>query len=163
MTLYLAGGCFWGVEKYFNLINPHLITRVGYANGTIENPTYEQVCSNDYDFAEVVELKDISEQDLKKIIKSFFKVVDPFAINKQGHDIGLQYRSGIYTNNWLYAEKIKQIVSDLFQDQFHLVKTEIMPIKNFYPAEDYHQKYLDKNPKGYCHINLEPFKGNSNA
>lgn len=163
MTLYLAGGCFWGVEKYFNLINPHLITRVGYANGTIENPTYEQVCSNDYDFAEAVELKDVSEQDLKKIIKSFFKVVDPFAINKQGHDIGLQYRSGIYTNNWLYAEKIKQIVSDLFQDQFHLVKTEIMPIKNFYPAEDYHQKYLDKNPKGYCHINLEPFKGNSNA
>lgn len=152
-TLYFAGGCFWGTEHYFKQIRGVLSTKVGYANGNIEHPTYEQVCSKTTGFAEAVEVTYNPEVlPLTLLVQLFFRSIDPTSINRQGGDIGTQYRTGIYytdpdTRPFLIAERTK-----LAQAIGKNVAVEIEPLRNFYAAEDYHQDYLDKNPGGYCHV-----------
>ncbi|WP_199883721.1 peptide-methionine (S)-S-oxide reductase MsrA [Anaerosinus massiliensis] len=151
--IYLAGGCFWGIEKYFSLIKGIQFTEVGYANGATENPSYEEVCTGKTGHAETVKIYyDIKEISLDFILKLFYDVIDPIAKNRQGNDIGSQYRTGIY---YVEEKDRQQIINSLqvLQKRYEeLLAIEVAPLRNYYAAENYHQKYLDKNPHGYCHI-----------
>lgn len=158
--IYFAGGCFWGTEHFMKQINGVVHTQVGYANGkmSIKNPTYEQVCSDDTGFAETVKVSYNPQQaDLKLLIDLFFKTIDPTTLNRQGNDRGTQYRTGIYYADEADRALIKQTVAVLAKQYTKPVVVEVEPIRNFYPAEDYHQDYLDKHPNGYCHISPELF------
>ena len=154
-TIYLAGGCFWGLEAYMKKLPGVYDTDVGYANGMMEDPTYEEVCYNNTGHAETVKVVyDTSRISTEQLLDGFFKVVDPTSVNKQGNDRGSQYRSGIY-----YTDEADKDVADAAvagqQEKYQAaIATEVMPLDNFYLAEDYHQDYLDKDPGGYCHINL---------
>ena len=155
-TIYLAGGCFWGVEKYFSLAKGIVSTEVGYANGTLLNPKYEDLKSGRDDASETVKI-DYDENiiSLEKILELFLRVVDPYSINKQGEDEGLQYRSGVYFIN----PSDEKIIKDYFLKKLNQdYKIEVLPLNRFYSAEEYHQDYLDKNPNGYCHINMAKLK-----
>lgn len=157
--IYLAGGCFWGVEHFFSLIDGIIETNVGYANGIKENPNYEEVCSQKYQFAETVEVVyDENTITLNKILDKFFKIINPTSLNKQGNDIGLQYRTGIYFINKEDMNISKQKLIKLQEKYSDNIKIELLPLVNFYLAEKYHQQYLYKNPNGYCHIPLDLFK-----
>lgn len=157
--VYLAGGCFWGVEKYLSLIKGVVSTEVGYANGSTQNPTYEEVCHNNTGHAETVKvLYNPDEVSLERILSLYYEVIDPLAKNKQGNDIGTQYRTGIYYTDDRDKEVIENSLKDLQGRYDKPVMIEMMPLQNYYPAEEYHQKYLDKNPKGYCHIGEEKFE-----
>ena len=154
-TIYLAGGCFWGIEAYMKKLPGVRDTDVGYANGNTENPTYEQVCYDNTGHAETVKVVyDPALISTEQLLDGFFKVVDPTSINRQGNDRGSQYRSGIYyvdEADKAIAESAAARQKEKYKDP---VVTEILPLNQFYLAEDYHQDYLDKNPGGYCHINL---------
>ncbi|WP_303193371.1 peptide-methionine (S)-S-oxide reductase MsrA [Hungatella hathewayi] len=154
-TIYLAGGCFWGIEAYMKKLPGVRDTDVGYANGNTENPTYEQVCYDNTGHAETVKVVyDPALISTEQLLDGFFKVVDPTSINRQGNDRGSQYRSGIYyvdEADKAIAESAAARQKENYKDP---VVTEILPLNQFYLAEDYHQDYLDKNPGGYCHINL---------
>ena len=149
--IYIAGGCFWGVEEYYKRLKGVLETKVGYANGNSANPTYEDVKKHKTTHAETLELKyDDSVISLEKILEHFLRFVDPYSIDKQGEDIGHQYRSGIYYINDLDKDVIVNYFNKVLNNDY---KIEILPLSNFYPAEEYHQDYLEKNPNGYCHVN----------
>lgn len=154
--IVLCGGCFWGVEAYFNTIKGVIKTKVGYANGNTKNPTYEEVCSNLTGFAEACYIEyNPNEISLEKLLEAYWKIVDPTIKNRQGNDIGTQYRTGIY---YMDEEDLKIILESKKEEQKKYkdtIVTEIEPLKNFYEAEEYHQKYLEKNPNGYCHIPRE--------
>lgn len=154
--LNLAGGCFWGLEAYMKKLPGIHDTDVGYANGKTEYPTYQDVCRNNTGHAETVRIfYEPSQISLDTILKAYFKVVDPTSINRQGGDRGSQYRSGIYFTDKTDLPIIEKAVH-LEQDRHDKpVVTEVMPLEHFYLAEEYHQDYLDKNPGGYCHINLD--------
>lgn len=153
--IILAGGCFWGVEAYFSRIEGVLETKVGYANGTAPNPTYEAVCSGITGYAEACEVSyDPLVVTLSQLLERFWRIVDPTLINRQGADIGTQYRTGIYFDNPEDKDTIEQSRLEISKQYKLPIMTEIQPLKNFYAAEEYHQKYLIKNPRGYCHINL---------
>lgn len=158
-TIYLAGGCFWGVEAYFEKVSGVVKTTVGYANGIGENPTYEEVCTGKTNFAESVKVEYFPEKvSTEKILLHFFNVVDPTSLNKQAHDEGTQYRSGIF-----YIDEDDKIVMQRIivqeQEKYTMpIVTEVKRLENFYEAEEYHQKYLDKNPQGYCHIDFSKLK-----
>lgn len=157
--IYLAGGCFWGTEHFLKLIEGVKSTQVGYANGNIANPTYKQVCTGTTDFAETVKVEYDSEKvDLPFLIDLFFKTIDPTSLNKQGNDQGTQYRTGIYYTHAADLPTIQETVNSLAANYSRPLAIEIKPLQNFYPAEDYHQDYLDKNPRGYCHIHPELFE-----
>ncbi|KIA83871.1 peptide methionine sulfoxide reductase [Kaistella solincola] len=157
--IYFAGGCFWGTEHLFQLIRGVVATEVGYANGKIDNPTYEQVVSHTTGFAEAVKVKyDADEVNLPLLINIFFKSIDPTTIDRQGNDIGDNYRTGIYTTDEEAAETVKTEVAKLAKNYDKPVVVETIPLQNFYKAEDYHQDYLVKNPSGYCHIPLSVFE-----
>lgn len=157
-TIYLAGGCFWGVQKYFDQFDGVLSTEVGYANGPEKAPSYEEVCQNS-GHAETVKVEyDETKMTLSELLKYYFLVIDPTSVNKQGNDVGIQYRTGIYytTEDQLQeAQKAYQAEEQKIGEQ---LKVELEPIHNFYTAEQYHQKYLEKNPSGYCHIPSKMFK-----
>lgn len=153
--IYLAGGCFWGVEAYFSKLPGIIKTDAGYANGKIQNPTYEQVSEGDTDFAEAVMIEyRPAEISLDDILWHYFDIVDLATLNRQGNDAGTQYRSGIYYVN----DKDKAVIEHAIKNEQLKYKspivTEVKKLENFYEAEEYHQKYLDKNPGGYCHIDL---------
>ncbi len=157
--IYLAGGCFWGTEHYFKQIDGVVETEVGFANGQTENPTYQEVYTDKTGHAETVHVRFNPEVvSLEFLLRMFFKAIDPISLNKQGHDEGTRYRTGIYYTddedlpviNKVYAEEQKQY------DQPLVVEKE--PLQHFYGAEEYHQDYLDKNPDGYCHLPLELFR-----
>ena len=151
--IYLAGGCFWGVEKYLALIPGVLRTEVGYANGLTEFPSYEDVCYNDSGHAETVLVEyDPATLKLSQLLDLFYEVIDPTSLNRQGFDIGNQYRTGIYYSDEAERAKIDESISRLSARTAAPVVIEVMPLNNYYRAEEYHQKYLDKNPRGYCHI-----------
>ncbi|WP_082967457.1 peptide-methionine (R)-S-oxide reductase MsrB [Paenibacillus oryzae] len=153
--LYLAGGCFWGVEAYMARINGVQDVTSGYANGEGENPTYKDVIRGDRGFAETVHVKyDPKQVSLEKLLDHFFRVVDPTSVNKQGNDRGIQYRSGVYYTSPEDAEIIKQAVAQEQEKYDKPIVTEVLPLQNYYLAEEYHQDYLEKNPNGYCHIDL---------
>ena len=151
--IYLAGGCFWGTEHYFKQIDGVVDTEVGYANGTTENPTYKEVCTDKTGFAETVHVTyDPDKVSLKFLLEMYFKAIDPTSINRQGNDMGTQYRTGVY-----YTDSTDEaVINEVFaEEQKHIqgkIAVENLPLKNFYKAEDYHQDYLDKNPDGYCHL-----------
>lgn len=151
-TIYIAGGCFWGVEQYYRQLKGVISTRVGYANGDKENPTYEEVKHHLASHAETLKLEyDENIISLEKILEHFLRFVDPYSLDKQGEDVGHQYRSGVY----FVDVKDEKIIKDYFSRKLSSnYKIEILPLVNFFDAEEYHQQYLIKNPHGYCHVNL---------
>lgn len=154
--IYFAGGCFWGVEEYFSRINGVIDTEVGYANSKVENPSYELVCSGMTDSAETVKIiYDENIISLENLLEKLFLVIDPTLLNRQGNDIGSQYRTGIYYNNDEDFKLINSYINKIRHNYDKDILTEFLKIKNFYPAEEYHQDYLKKNPNGYCHIKLD--------
>ena len=162
--IYFAGGCFWGTEHLFQLVRGVVATEVGYANGKTKNPTYEDVISHTTGFAEAVKVKyDADEVDLPLLIQLFFKSIDPTTLDRQGNDMGDNYRSGIYSTDKEAEAIVKTEVAKLAKNYSKKVVVETIPLKNFYAAEDYHQDYLDKNPGGYCHIPLSVFEEAKNA
>ncbi len=154
-TIVIAGGCFWGVEAYMSRIDGILGTKVGYANGTKKNPTYNEVCLGDTGHTEACLINyDESAVSLEKILNKFWGIIDPTVSDRQGPDIGNQYRTGIYYTDKKDLDTILK-TKDEVQIRYHKpIVTEIEPLSCFYDAEDYHQKYLQKNPGGYCHIDL---------
>ncbi|MDO5849493.1 MAG: peptide-methionine (S)-S-oxide reductase MsrA [Methanobrevibacter sp.] len=154
-TIYFAGGCFWGVEGYFQRIPGVVKTEVGYANGETENPTYEEVCYRNTGHSEAVKV-DYDEDKilLIELLNKYYQIIDPYSLNKQGNDIGTQYRTGIYTSNDTQMKIAKNFLNKKQQKTDRKIQIEVKPIKNFCRAEEYHQNYLEKNPNGYCHINL---------
>ena len=152
-TFYLAGGCYWGVEKYVSSIPGVLETEVGFANGRTHHPTYQQVRYEDTGHAETVRVVfDDGVLAPEKLLRLFFRIIDPVSLNKQGEDEGTQYRTGIYFTNEADAAVARAELEKL-QAQFHQpLAVECLPLEHFYGAEEYHQKYLDKNPAGYCHV-----------
>lgn len=157
--IYFAGGCFWGTEHFFKQINGVTATQVGYANGNIENPTYEQVYTDSTGFAEVVKVAyDPKVVSLEMLLDLFFKTIDPTSLNQQGGDIGTRYRTGIYWVNSEDEKIVTEALSELQRNYEKPIMVENEPLKNFYSGEEYHQDYLDKNPSGYCHINPALFE-----
>lgn len=152
--IYLAGGCFWGTEHFLQQIRGVEITEVGYANSLVSNPSYEQVCSGNTLAAETVKVVYNPEVvGLNLLLNLYFQTIDPTSLNQQGHDRGTQYRTGIYYTQSNDLSIIKQAIQLLSSHYEHPIVIEVEPLANFYPAEAYHQNYLDKNPGGYCHIN----------
>ena len=151
-TIYLAGGCFWGMQQFFDQFKGVLSTQVGYANGPDAAPTYQEVCRNS-GHAETVRIDyDEGKLSLDKLLDLYFLVIDPLSVNKQGGDEGIQYRTGVYYTDpdqlpllqAAFAKEAAKVGAPLV--------VELLPLQNFFPAEEYHQKYLVKNPGGYCHI-----------
>lgn len=153
-TIYLAGGCFWGVEAYMERVYGVADAVSGYANGNTENPTYEEVIRNS-GHAETVKVDyDPSIISLERIIDYYLKVVDPTSVNKQGNDIGIQYRSGIYYTDENEKKSIEERLKKEQEKYSKDIVIEVKKLENFYKAEEYHQDYLKKNPNGYCHIDI---------
>jgi peptide-methionine (S)-S-oxide reductase len=154
-TIVLAGGCFWGVEAYFKQLKGITDTTVGYVDGNMRKPTYEMVCSDEATHAEAVKVTfDPDVVTLDAVLDHFFRIINPYLKNRQGNDVGSQYRTGIYhTSDW-QEEKIRAFMLNKFKDDLPHVMTEIKPEHDFDDAEQYHQDYLDKNPFGYCHVNM---------
>lgn len=153
--IYLAGGCFWGVDAYFKRISGVLDAVSGYANGNTENPSYHDVIYRQTGHAETVKVTYNPQQiSLAQLLQHYFRIIDPTTLNRQGNDRGSQYRSGIYSNDAGEREQIAHALTQLQQRFSKPVVVENLPLKHFYPAEEYHQDYLLKNPDGYCHIDL---------
>ena len=152
-VIYLAGGCFWGMEQLMQSIPGVIDAQSGYANGTCEeDAVYGTVCTGKTGFRETVRVEYDPEQvSLDAILLAYFYVIDPTVENRQGNDVGSQYQTGIYYTNAEAKETVERIaqIERSRSDKFFV---EIGPLKNYYPAEDYHQDYLEKNPGGYCHI-----------
>lgn len=156
--IYLAGGCFWGTEKYLSQINGIVETEVGYANGNTEHPTYEQVCRKNTGHAEAVKvIYDPFKINLTLILDLYYDTINPTTINRQGGDVGSQYRTRIYYTDISDKETILKSLNELQKKYDKPVVVEALPLQNYYKAEEYHQKYLDKNPNGYCHIGKDLF------
>lgn len=154
--IVFAGGCFWGVEEYFSRIEGVIDTKVGYANGTKENPTYQEVCTGTTGHAEACYIKfDEKTVSLEELLDRFWNIIDPTLLNRQGPDRGSQYRTGIYYIDELDREIIDKTLEEQEKKYNKPIVTEIEPLRTFYDAEDYHQRYLKKNPGGYCHIDLD--------
>lgn len=154
-TIVVAGGCFWGVEAYMLKINGIVETKVGYANGTKKHPTYKEVCLGNTGHTEACLIGyDETIISLEKVLNKFWGIIDPTVSNRQGPDVGHQYRSGIYYTDKKDLDIILRSKNEVQSRYNKPIVTEIQPLSSFYNAEDYHQKYLQKNPGGYCHINL---------
>ena len=151
--IYLAGGCFWGTEKYMASVPGVLDTQVGYANGKTANPTYEEVCHRNTGHAETVKVVyDTGKLPLPFLLELYYECIDPTSLNRQGGDKGTQYRTGVYYKKPEDEQVIRDSLNKLQGRLEKPVAVECLPLDNYYPAEEYHQKYLDKNPDGYCHI-----------
>ena len=150
--IYLAGGCFWGLQKYFDQFDGVLRTEVGYANGPDSAPRYEDVC-HDSGHAETVMIEyDETRISLETLLDSYFPVIDPLSVNRQGHDEGIQYRTGIFYTDESQLETIRKVYDREEVRAGAKLAVIVEPLRNFFSAEEYHQKYLEKNPGGYCHI-----------
>ena len=146
--IYIAGGCFWGIEKYFQMVRGITFTECGYANGNIENPKYEELKKGIATHAEVVKLEyDDGKISLNNILEHFFELVNPFTLNEQGIDKGIQYRSGIYCINdedFKEAKAFFEHMQTFFEEK---IVVSVEPLQNYYRAEEYHQDYYNKNPE----------------
>ena len=167
-TIYLAGGCFWGVEAYMQRL-PGVVDAVsGYAHGQPANPSYEDVIHGS-GHAETVKVDyDPERISLTELLRYYFRVIDPTSLNRQGNDRGRQYRTGIYYTNPAEAQTVRAALAAEQRKYSRPIVVEALPLQHFYPAEAYHQDYLAKNPNGYCHIDigladkpLEPAEGGS--
>lgn len=154
--IYFAGGCFWGVEEYFSRIPGVSEVSVGYANGITSTPDYRQVCEGNTGHAETVHVRyDPERVSLRTLTEQFFKIIDPLSVNRQGNDIGSQYRTGIYFVDPEDKEVIAQVMQAVQAGYRKTLAVELQPLTTYYRAEEYHQRYLKKNPGGYCHINFD--------
>ena len=173
--IYRAGGCFWGLQKFFDQFDGVIFTEVGYANGKTPEPKYEQLYRTGHAETVLVEYEEPAVPDLpdakdakevlrtsgitlSEILDYYFMVIDPVSLNRQGLDCGTQYRTGIYYTETEQLPVIEQKMSEVAARYPIPLMVEVMPLENYYPAEDYHQKYLDNNPLGYCHIGRDMFK-----
>ena len=161
--IWLAGGCFWGMDTYFSRIYGVAYVSVGYANGSTDNPSYEDVLYGNTGHAETAYIRyDPERVDLKTLLGYFFKIIDPTTIDQQGVDIGSQYRSGIYYLDESDLPVIRAVVAEEQSKYEKLIVTEVLPLSNYFEAEEYHQDYLEKNPDGYCHIDFSPLNDQHN-
>ena len=157
--IYLAGGCFWGTEHYFKQIDGVLETETGFANGNTDNPTYEEVYTDTTGYAETVRVAyDETKVSLEFLIDMFFHAIDPTLLNRQGHDEGTRYRTGVYYTDETELPVIKRVFEEKQKLYNQPIVTEIAPLRNFFPADEYHQDYLDKHSDGYCHLPVELFE-----
>jgi peptide methionine sulfoxide reductase msrA/msrB len=150
--IYLAGGCFWGVEKYFAAVTGVVETEAGYANGPTPAPTYEEVCADSGHVETVRVAYDPDRVALEHLLELFFAAIDPTAVNRQGPDQGIQYRSGIYYTDPADALPVRLALASLGRRTAGPVAIESGPLDSFSPAESYHQRYLDSHPDAHCHI-----------
>ena len=152
-TIYLAGGCYWGVEKYLSNIAGVVETEVGFANGHVDAPAYVQVKKGDTGHAETVRtVYDAEALPLPTLLRLFFRIIDPTSFEQQGEDIGNQYRTGVYWTDAADEAVVRGELEGLQAQYSAPLAVEAGPLHCFYPAEEYHQKYLDKTPGGYCHV-----------
>ncbi|ASP17279.1 trifunctional thioredoxin/methionine sulfoxide reductase A/B protein [Neisseria sp. KEM232] len=162
-TIYLAGGCFWGLEAYFQRIDGVADAVSGYANGNTKNPNYQDVINNSGHAETVKVTYDADKLSLDDILQYYFRVIDPTSLNKQGNDRGIQYRTGVYYTDPAEKAVIEQALTREQKKYSQPIVVENRPLQNFYDAEEYHQDYLIKNPNGYCHIDIrkadEPLPG----
>ena len=150
--IYLAGGCFWGMQKFFDQFSGVLETEVGYANGPDRAPSYAEVCASSGHAETVRVVYDDTKMALEKLLDYYFMVIDPLSVNRQGNDIGIQYRTGIYYMDAAQLPVIRAVFDWEREKAGAPLAVAVEPLKNFFSAEEYHQKYLDKDLGGYCHI-----------
>ncbi len=156
--IYFAGGCFWGTEHLFKQVRGVVSTKVGYANSSLAAPSYEQVCSGVTRAAETVCVEyDAQVVSLKLLVELFFRSIDPLSLNRQGGDVGTQYRTGIYFVDNDDEELLLSIYERVERSYGEPLAVELQHLDNFFAAEEYHQAYLDKNPAGYCHLTPDLF------
>ena len=160
--IVLAGGCFWGVQAFMDRVPGVTFTEVGYANGSTEKPTYQEVCTGATGHAEVVYVRYTpGSLPLKNLLAAYFLIIDPTSKNRQGGDFGDQYRTGVYVTG-ANASEDKAVAEHVFaavqKEHDKPLAVELKPLTHYYPAETYHQKYLEKNPGGYCHVNFDRLK-----
>ncbi len=159
--IYFAGGCFWGTEHFFRQIEGVVGTETGFANGRedLPEPTYEQVYTDSTGYAETVKVVFDSEKvTLEFLVGLFFKAIDPLSLNKQGEDEGTRYRTGVYYTTDQQRLAIEPVFADEMSKYSQPLQVELLPLKNYYPADEYHQDYLTKHPDGYCHLPKELFR-----
>ncbi len=153
-TITLGGGCFWCTEAVFVAVQGVLDVESGYSNGLIERPSYEQVCTGRTGCNEVVKLVfDPAQISLRERLEIFFVIHDPTTLNRQGHDVGTQYRSGIYTSSPEQQAVAQGVIAEMVASGVYRqpIVTEVLPVANYWPAEDYHQDFFARNPgQGYC-------------
>ncbi|TWT05528.1 peptide-methionine (R)-S-oxide reductase MsrB [Planococcus sp. CPCC 101016] len=154
--IWLAGGCFWGVEAYMARVYGVYDVTSGYANGNTENPTYEEVIRENTGHAETVHVRyDPERVDLEKLLGHYFMIIDPTLLNQQGNDRGTQYRTGIYYENEADRAVIDKVATAEKERYDDPIVTEVEALEHYYLAEEYHQDYLEKNPDGYCHVEFD--------
>ncbi len=154
-VLYLAGGCFWGMEKAFRALNGITDTVVGYANGTLDHPTYEEICHNETGFRETIRITfDPTIVSLDTVLKAYFICIHPEQEDGQGNDIGSQYQTGIYYRDDTLLQDLQNFINQE-KKKYRSFYVELKPLENFWLAEEYHQDYLSKIPDGYCHISTK--------
>jgi len=153
-TIYFAGGCFWGVEGYFKRVDGVEETQVGYANGLTENPTYREVINGSGHSETVKIVYNENVISLEELVLHLLRTIDPYSVDRQGNDFGGQYRSGIYFTTEEQQQRVKRVIEAFEEKEGRKTAIEIAQLQGFFDAEDYHQDYLDKNPYGYCHIDL---------
>ena len=157
--IHFAGGCFWGAERYLQLIPGVVRTEVGFANGNTPDPTYEQVYTDTTGYAETVRVQyDPAVVSLRFLTGLFFKAIDPLSLNRQGHDVGTRYRTGIYWSDPADEAVVREVAQGVARELGQPLAVELEPLRNFFPAEEYHQNYLVKNPGGYCHLSPALFE-----
>ena len=157
-TITLGGGCFWCVEAVYELVDGVLAVESGYCNGHVMNPSYEQVCGGDTGHAEVVQVRfDAARISLTEMLEVFFHVHDPTTLNRQGNDVGPQYRSGIYWHEPAHEAVARQVLAEAQRAHGGRVVTEVAQRQNYSRAEDYHQHYFANHPgQGYCAFVVAP-------
>ena len=150
--IYLAGGCFWGLQKFFDQFEGVERTEVGYANGPDAAPSYQEVCASSGHAETVLVEYDEKKISLEKLLDCYFMVIDPLSYNRQGMDMGVQYRTGVFYTDEKQLPTIGKVFAREEEKAGRRLAVLCEPLKNFFSAEEYHQKYLEKNPGGYCHI-----------
>ena len=150
--IYLAGGCFWGLQKFFDQFEGVERTEVGYANGPDRAPSYQEVCASSGHAETVLVEYDEKKIGLEKLLDYYFMVIDPLSYNRQGMDMGVQYRTGVFYTDEKQLPAIGKVFAREEEKAGQKLAVLLEPLKNFFSAEEYHQKYLENNPGGYCHI-----------
>lgn len=154
----LGGGCFWCLEAVYSELRGVSKVESGYSGGSVPNPSYEDICTNETGHAEVVQVTfDPKVISYREILQVFFSIHDPTALNRQGADVGTQYRSVIFYHDKDQEDIAKEVASEMGKIWTRPIVTQIVPVEKFYKAEDYHQNYFKNNPdQGYCQIVIEP-------
>lgn len=152
-TIFLAAGCFWGAQHYLKQIRGVVETETGFANGNTENPTYKEVYTDRTGYAEAVRVVfDPEVLPLRKLLNLYFDCIEPTSVNRQGEDEGTRYRTGIYYIEPEDCLLIKEVFDEVQRNYSAPLAVEVEPIRNFFPADESHQDYLEKHPDGYCHL-----------